>query len=360
MGSAQGIGGDAHVGTGRRLRRRGVVAAVAVIAALLAAAYTVTIGSIASTTLMFGDGKPHGCPTPAEEGWAYEAVNYDIALDRALPRDNPDYLRDCPNDGWGTAGTEVVSADGTRLAGWYIPSGDGDDPTVPTVVIVHGWGVSKSDALKFAVPVHENWNLLVIDTRYAGRSSGDWMSFGVLEHEDVRAMLDWLERTKHPSKIAVIGDSGGAAASATLARTDPRIAALVLESAHARLTTSLHQEFSKDPRGNPTALTVPIGMAAYWLRTGAWLGDADPLDAIADLGHRPLAISYGTADTRDVPQESALVLYDAAVAAGVPVELHACEGAVHGEPPKTCPEAYRDWLNAFLERSIGNESEAAV
>ena len=140
MGSAHGIGANAHVGTGRRLRRRRVVVGVVVIAALLAVAYTVAIGSIASNTLMFGDGKPHGCPTPANEGWAYEAVNYDIALDRALPRDNPDYLRDCPNDGWGTAGTEVVSADGTRLAGWYIPSGDGDDPTAPTVVIVHGWG----------------------------------------------------------------------------------------------------------------------------------------------------------------------------------------------------------------------------
>ena len=195
-----------------------LLAGVVLVAGLVWAS---AIGYIASTTLMYGDAEKHGCPTPAELGWAYEAVNYDIALDEQLPDDNPNWLKDCPNHGAGTAGTDVVSADGVRLAGWYIPSGDGDAASAPTVVIVHGWGVSKSDALRYAVPLHDNWNLLLIDTRAQGRSGGDWMSFGVREVDDVRAMLDWLERTKHPSKIAVSAIPAGAAASAKLARTDP-------------------------------------------------------------------------------------------------------------------------------------------
>jgi len=316
-------------------------------------AWASAIGYIASTTLMHGDAVKHGCPTPAEQGWAYEAVNYDIALDQRLPLDNPDWLTDCPNHGAGTASDDVVSSDGVRLAGWYIPSGDGDDATAPTIVIVHGWGVSKSDALRYAVPLHDDWNLLLVDTRSQGRSGGDWMSFGVREVEDVRAMVDWLERTKHPSKIAIVGDSGGAAAAAKLARTDPRIAGLVLESAHARLGNALEQKFGADPLGQPVAVTVPVGMAAFWARTGVWLGDADPLDAIADLGDRPLAISYGTKDTTDVPALNAQVLNDAALAAGVPVEMHACEGAGHGKVVNTCPDAYRDWVNAFMEQVLG-------
>ena len=337
----------------RRSRGRRILVLLAGVVVVAGLVWALVIGYIASTTLMYGDEVKHGCPTPAELGWAYEAVNYDIALDERLPVDNPDWLNDCPNHGAGTAGTDVVSSDGVRLAGWYIPSGDGDAVSAPTVVIVHGWGVSKSDALRYAVPLHDAWNLLLIDTRAQGRSGGDWMSFGVREVDDVRAMLDWLERTKHPSKVAVVGDSGGAAASAKLARTDPRIAGLVLESSHARLVNALEQKFGADPRGQPVALTVPIGMAAFWARTGVWLGDADPLDAIADLGDRPLAISYGTKDATDIPALNAQVLYDAALAAGVPVEMHACEGATHGKVIDTCPDAYRAWVNAFMERVLG-------
>lgn len=336
----------------RRSRGRRILVLLAGVVLVAGLVWASAIGYIASTTLMYGDAEKHGCPTPAELGWAYEAVNYDIALDEQLPDDNPNWLKDCPNHGAGTAGTDVVSADGVRLAGWYIPSGDGDAASAPTVVIVHGWGVSKSDALRYAVPLHDNWNLLLVDTRFQGRSGGDWMSFGVREVDDVRAMLDWLERTKNPSKIAVVGDSGGAAASAKLARTDPRIAGLALESAHARLRNALDQKFGADPLGQPVAVTVPIGMAAFWARTGVWLGEADPLDAIADLGNRPLAISYGTKDTTDIPELNAQVLYDAALAAGVPVELHACEGAGHGKVINTCPDAYRDWVNAFMERVL--------
>ena len=47
------------------------------------------IGYVASGMIMHGDEVKHGCPTPAELGWAYEAVNYDIALDEQLPDGQP-------------------------------------------------------------------------------------------------------------------------------------------------------------------------------------------------------------------------------------------------------------------------------
>lgn len=338
--------------------RRWRVAAVGVVALLaVVAAWAGYIGYEGSNLIMHGDGKPHGCPTPAVLGWVYEAVNYDIALDDRLPIDNPDWLDDCPAAGKGTAGDEVVSSDGVRLAGWYIPSGDGDGPTAPTVVIVHGWGASKSDGLRYAAPIHEDWNLLVIDTRHVGRSSGDWMSFGAREDEDLRAMLDWLERTNGPTRIAVLGDSGGAGAAANLARTDERIDALILESPHSRIVNGMERRAARDPRGEPAAVTARIAMVGFFLRTGVWLGDADIVDDIPYLGKRPLAISYGTADSTDLPDLNALVLHEAALDAGVPVELHPCEGSEHGQVVDACPDAYRAWLNDFLERTIGGAGE---
>lgn len=322
--------------------------------AAIALTWVVVVGWVGSEYLMRGDEVPHGCQTPAALGWTYEAVNYDIALDERLPVDNPDWLNDCSERGSGTAGTAVVSRDGVRLAGWYVPAGNGAPPTAPTVVVVHGGGVPASDALRYAAPIHDRWNVLLVETRSTGRASGDWMSLGTREVDDVRAMLDWLVQTKHPEGIATLGDSAGAAATATLARDDPRISALVLESPEARIQYGLEELFAASPLGQPPALTTRIAIVAVWLRTGVWIGDADPIDSIGLLGDRPVAISYGTHDTTALPERNALPLYEIALRAGVPVEIHVCPGARHGQVLDTCPREYAAWLTAFLERTIGS------
>jgi uncharacterized protein len=343
---------------GHRLRRLLLVAVVAVVIAVIGdLAYIAYEGS---RVLVYGDDVPHGCATPATMGWAYEAINYDIAFDARLPVDNPDWLNDCPKHGAKTAGTEVVSSDGIPIAGWYIQSGDKDPPTAPTVVIVHGWGVSKSDTLRYAATMHDQYNLVLIDTRAAGRSGGDTMTFGVRESLDLKAMLDWLVRTKNPSAIAAFGDSGGAAAASKLARTDMRIDALILESAHARASNPIEQRVGREavkrlgPAAPPPSVSAWLAQVGVWVRTGAWLGDAAPIDAIPDLGTRPLAIIYGTADDEDLPDKNAKVLFAAAQAAGVPVEIHACPGATHGKVVDSCPNEYRRWVSSFLDRAIGS------
>jgi len=332
---------------GRRVWRRLLVAAVAVLV-IAALGWYGYVGYEGSRQIVHGDDVPHGCPTPADMGWSYEAINYDIALDARLPLDNPDWLHDCPNHGAGTAGPEVVSSDGVRVAGWYIPSGDGDPPTAPTVVVVHGWGVSKSDTLRYAATMHDRYNLVLVDLRHAGRSGGEQSTLGVREQDDLRAMLDWLARAKRPSRIAVFGDSGGAATAAKLARTDQRIAALILESPHARIAYALEQRVGRAaPPAYPSVWLVEIGA---WLRTGAWPGDADPIDAIPDLGARPLLIIYGAADDTDLPDRNAKLLFETAQAAGVPVEIHVCPGAGHGRVVDTCPTEYKAWVLSFLAR----------
>jgi pimeloyl-ACP methyl ester carboxylesterase len=340
------------------LRRLSLIVAIAVVIGVVGVlAY---IASEGSRVLVYGDDVPHGCATPAVMGWSYEAINYDVALDARLPVDNADWLNACPNHGADSAGTEVVSSDGIRVAGWYIQSGDKDPPTAPTVVIVHGWGVSKSDTLRYAATMHDQYNLTLIDLRHAGRSSGQQMTFGVRESLDLTAMLDWLVRTKNPSSIAVFGDSGGAAAAAKLARTDERIAALILESAHARATNPIEQRVGRGaaerlgPAAPPAPVSAWVVEFGIWIRTGAWPGDADPIDAIPDLGKRPLAIIYGTADDSDLPDRNARVLFAAAEAAGVPVEIHACPGATHGKVVEACPAEYRMWVDSFLEPAFGS------
>ena len=138
------------------------------------------------------------CRTPAAFGWAYEAINYDIATDASM---SPDIdFRECMP---GPAGDELTSSDGTRLAGWYIPSASGTGPTGPTVVMVHGWGSNKSAMLDRAAVLHDAYNLVIVDLRNHGQSEATATTQGVREADDVRAVLDWLESSKGPDRIAV-------------------------------------------------------------------------------------------------------------------------------------------------------------
>ena len=89
------------------------------------------------------------------------------------------------------------------------------------------------------------------------------------------------------------------------------------------------------------------------LRTGVNLLAANPIDAIPALGDRPLLLLHGTADLHDLPVRSVEANYQAARAAGVPVEMHLCPGATHGNVIDVCPDAWRRWSVGFLERAIG-------
>ena len=71
--------------------------------------------------------------------------------------------------------------------------------------------------------------------------------------------------------------------------------------------------------------------------------DADPIKFISKLGTRPLLLIHGTADANDLPYRSAEANLAEAQRAGVPVELHLCEGATHGLVIDKCPDDWARW-----------------
>jgi len=282
--------------------------------------------------------------------WTYEAINYDIADDGVLRRTNPD-MEHCSNQG-SAAGTEVVSADGVSIDGWYIPAASGIGPAGATVVLVHGWADNKSQVLKYAPPLHANFNVVAFDLRNGGRSGVSPTTFGLGERLDVEAIIDWLVRTKHPAHIAVMGNSMGGATAMLAAAGDQRIEAVILDSTHAHIMDVLSRSLEVD-RGLPSFPGAPAILAGIWLRTGLDLEDADPTLAVADLGQRPLLLIHGGADVNDVPARSSALIYSAAQAAGVPVELHVCAVATHGTVIDDCPVDWGRWVVDFLDRAFG-------
>lgn len=315
--------------------------------------YSTYVGVAGSDQLIHPTGNPD-CRTPrVRYGWTYEAINYDIADDSALERDNPD-MSNCSSQGTG-ARDDVVASDGTRIAGWYIPAADGSGSDATTVILVHGWGANKSEVLKYAVAFHPTFNVVALDLRNGGRSARTDTTFGIREQLDLEAIIDWLVRTKHPVHIAVMGNSMGGATSVLAAATDSRIEALILDSMHARVVDVVGRRLEVDA-GHPSIPGTPAIIAGIWLRTGLNLMDADPISFISKLGSRPLLLIHGTADLNDLPERSAMAIVREAEDDGVPVELHLCEGAAHGLVIDKCPDAWTQWSVDFLNRTFGSRA----
>jgi pimeloyl-ACP methyl ester carboxylesterase len=333
---------------GWRIVRRLLMALVALVL-IAGIGYTAYVGVVGSETFVHPTGNTD-CRTPmVRYGWAYAAINYDIADDTVLENTNPD-MENCSSQGT-SAGTEVVTSDGARIAGWYIPAANGAGPTGPTVVLVHGWAANKSEVLKYAAAFHATYNVVAFDLRGGGRSSRTEVTFGLREKLDLEAVIDWLQRTKHPSHIAVMGNSMGAATAVLAAVRDQRIEALILDSMHARVEDVVGRRLEVD-EGQPSLPGTAAILFGVWVRTGLNLMDANPIDAIPTLGHRPILFIHGTGDLQDLPWRSVYPNYNAARAAGIPAELHMCEGARHGYVIDTCPDDWARWSVDFLGRAL--------
>jgi pimeloyl-ACP methyl ester carboxylesterase len=308
--------------------------------------YLAYIGYDGSQTLAAHD-RSGDCRTPTSEfGWSYEAINYDLVSDQELDA-FPDRTS-CPRAGE-AAGDALTASDGIRIAGWYIPAASAGTAS-PTIVLAHSNGSSKSQMLRWAEPLHADYNLVLFDFRNHGQSSGDLTTLGVREVRDLQAVVDWVERTKSPPSIAVLGVSMGGATAIDEAAGDERVAAVILDSTHATLVSALQAQL--EGRGLPLALPGAWSiLLGGLLRTGEDLSVADPVQAIARIGNRPVLIVAAGHDEAVGPGDAA-ELTTAGKADGAPVELKTCPGAGHGGSVETCSSEYAGWVLGFLERSL--------
>lgn len=289
---------------------------------------------------------PGPCDNPGSAfGWAFEPVNYDGAGEPTAL--DPESIKRVCAHPLPPAGNDVVSSDGVSLAGWYIPMAAAAGPTGPTIVIVHGGKTDKTDGLRYAPPFHQDYNVLLIDLRNAGQSGGRISSGGLYEQRDLRAMIDWLERTKHPGWLAVMGNSNGASTALAEVRTDDRVRALILDSMHSGVELQLGNVIEGE-RGLPPWPAAAAVIAGASFTLGGDLTSVDPIRTITQVGNRPILLSHGSVDRIDRPTESVERNVAAAIDAGVNVEVHICVGAGHGQVIDVCHDQWAEWVTAFL------------
>ena len=126
----------------------------------------------------------------------------------------------------------MISADGERLAGWYLPSRNG-----AAVVLRHGAGSTTADVMQHARVLNDDgYGVLATDARGHGKSDGLGMDLGWYGELDTRAAVDFLagRRDVEARRIGVVGLSMGGEEAIGAAGIDRRIRAVVAEGATGR------------------------------------------------------------------------------------------------------------------------------
>jgi len=161
---------------------------------------------------------------------------------------------------------EVPTADGLRLAAWYLPAGDAE---APGVVLVHGWESARDRTLPNAQVLHAlGYHVLTLDVRGHGANGPEVLPMSVGEYAaDARAGVAWLRARPEVTSIALLGHSMGAAGTLVATASDPDVAASIAVSTPAdpwRLTRLTFQ-LAHLP------IPAPAAWPLAWLTTRVYL-----------------------------------------------------------------------------------------
>jgi len=233
-----------------------------------------------------------------------------------------------------------------ELAGWTIHSVHG----APAVVLVHGFKSSRQEMLPWARFIHDaGYNVLLFDTRGCGRSGGTIVGLGATEPRDISLAVEAARDQFGTTKVAVLGISLGAGAAILSAADDPRVSAVIADSAWTDQDLQVSR-LTFLPLGAVRVPLPPYGIAAVNAMVGTDVAEARPIDAIARISPRPILLIHSADDDNaTTPIEGARKLF---AAAGDPKELWVAPRGGHVGAINAFPDEYRARVLAFLAGAL--------
>jgi alpha-beta hydrolase superfamily lysophospholipase len=128
---------------------------------------------------------------------------------------------------------DVRAADGVLLRGWKVRA---VKPNGNWVLLFHGQADNRAGVVGQAqLVLQAGYGVLMMDARAHGASEGPTATYGWLERNDSKAVVEALKAAEHPRHLFALGESMGAGIALQSAAVEPRIEAVVAEASFADL-----------------------------------------------------------------------------------------------------------------------------
>jgi uncharacterized protein len=239
---------------------------------------------------------------------------------------------------------DVVSSTGVTLHGRFFRGRD-----AATIVLSHGYGGIQDELLPVVSTLHRaSFNVVTYDMRGCGETQGE-ITLGAREQKDLRSVIDFAASRPDvdPERIGALGFSMGGATTILAAAEDPRIKAVVADSAWSDVRHWVKPRLS-DLFLRPTWHFSPLSLKMIELRTGIRLRRLRPVEVIGRLSPRPILIIHGTDDDVVPPGDSELNR----AAAGARADLWLVPGAAHGDTLRPGGATPSHRITTFFERAL--------
>lgn len=236
----------------------------------------------------------------------------------------------------------ITSADGLKLHGRYYECA----PGAPIELMFHGYRGNADRDLCGGVQrcFQLGRSCLLVDQRCSNASDGKVITFGIKEHRDCRAWIDFaVEHFGEDVKIILTGISMGASTvlMAAGASLPPQVKGVLADCGFTTGKAIIQKVLRQ--------LRLPVRLLYPFVRLGAILyGGFDPeafsaLEAVKSAGV-PVIFFHGSADDF-VPWQMSRENYDACVSRKMLVTI---PGAGHGLSYPVDPEGYLQALRDFF------------
>lgn len=235
----------------------------------------------------------------------------------------------------------LTSSDNIKIRAWLIKS----DKANSTIIIGHGYPFDKSNILPITVFLYPDYNILLYDHRYFGKSSGYISTLGIKEVEDVKATINYINKIFPEQKVVLYGFSLSAS---TMLMTKEKVDAIIADSPYANLENMVNHVYSIFGPFKFVFVEVTNLLSIIFFRVHP--KQISPATSVKNTTI-PILIIHGSKDTQ-IPVENAYELKDS----NQKIELMIFKNADHGQSYALYQTQYIDSIKDFLKKHINNKA----